>query len=271
MFAVKRGQALPVIAQRLSLAAWAKHANVMLLRVMLLYVVLLYVVLLYVVLLELLFAAPGKAADQSSKLIAKKPTDFELSEPDLNWVYWLNQQQKQHVQQYQAEAKAIIAGTVEPKSPSRGSCNKCSAKAQKVTPSLTEHYPSDRYPRLLIFVSFSMPMQVLKSLAQQAALLQGKLVFRGLVANSFVRTAQKLQELGSEALIDPTLFRAYAIRAVPVFVLQERSARFPGEAGIQHDRVAGNVSLACALAKMASQGEVARAATLLATLEARHG
>lgn len=233
-----------------------------------------------IVLLCMMFSSEAKASLQAEAGGQSEDlSSFELSLPDLEWIYQLNELQKKYVQEYQAEAQAIIESTRgEEQSPSRTrSCTKCSAKGQETKRSLAEdhypqgRYPRDRYPRLLIFVSFSMPIPTLKSLAQQAALVRGKLVFRGLVDNSFKRTAQKLEELGTEALIDPTLFRAYSIKIVPVFVLQERSPSFPGEEGIQHDRVTGNVTLHFALSKMVQQGETADPSSLLDTLENING
>src|SRR5262249_16418139 len=113
----------------------------------------------------------------------------------------------------------------------------------------------ERYPRLLIFVSFSMPMATLKQLSQQAEECGGKLVFRGLVKESFKETIPKLKELGSEVLIDPTLFRTYKIDKVPAFVLQKKSPTFPGEL-VPHDVLYGNVSLTYALKTFADKGEI---------------
>jgi len=92
----------------------------------------------------------------------------------------------------------------------------------------------DKYPDLLVFVSFSMPMETLKTLNQQAIQHGGKLVFRGLVNNSFKEMALKLRELSAEALIDPTLFEKYQITQVPAIVKG-------------HHKIVGNISLTYAL------------------------
>ena len=103
-----------------------------------------------------------------------------------------------------------------------------------------------KYPNLLIFVSFSIPMTTLQSLAHEAQKVGGKLVFRGLVEGDFKKTALKFQELKREVLIDPTLFRDHEITHVPVFIREK---------GLQVDRIEGNVSLAYALDQFASKGE----------------
>ena len=77
--------------------------------------------------------------------------------------------------------------------------------------------------RLLIFISFSMPMQSLKQWVSQANKKGAALVVRGLVNNSFKETALKVIELleGTDGRIqiDPNLFKKYNIQQVPAMVL----------------------------------------------------
>lgn len=92
----------------------------------------------------------------------------------------------------------------------------------------------NKYPDLLIFVSFSMPVETIKSLALQAKNQGGKIVFRGLLNGSFKEMGAKLQELGVEALIDPTLFQKHKVTQVPTFIQGD-------------DRLVGHVSLSYVL------------------------
>ncbi len=71
---------------------------------------------------------------------------------------------------------------------------------------------------LLIFVSFSMPESSLKSLSREAQKQGAVLVMRGLYRDSFVQTAQKLQQLGITVDIHPKLFETHHIVSVPTFV-----------------------------------------------------
>lgn len=125
---------------------------------------------------------------------------------------------------------------------------------------------AERYPQLLVFVSFSMPLATLKALATQVNRVGGAIVFRGLVDGSFKKTAEKFKELGQEgpllALIDPTLFTAYKIETVPTFVLRETSQE---EASLQktHDRLSGNVSLTYSFEQFSKKGDASRLARLL--------
>lgn len=98
-----------------------------------------------------------------------------------------------------------------------------------------------RYPDLLIFVSFSMSDELLKTLANQAKEKDGKIVFRGLLNGSFKEMGQKLRELGVEALIDPTLFQKHNVFQVPTFLLKD-------------DKLVGNVSLTYALKTFKGEG-----------------
>lgn len=112
-----------------------------------------------------------------------------------------------------------------------------------------------RYPQLLVFVSFSMPMPTLKALARDVNRVGGKLVLRGLVKGSFPETLIKLQKLQEEILIDPTLFEAYQVERVPTFVLREKTTE-SAEEKITYDVLRGNVSLGFALEKFAENGDV---------------
>ncbi len=93
---------------------------------------------------------------------------------------------------------------------------------------------------LYIFVSFSLPKESLKALAIEAKKQNGVLVIRGLIDNSFVKTAQFLQGIGEGVILDPTLFRKYKIQAVPTFVQESKAGTL---------QIAGNITLAYALEK----------------------
>lgn len=117
-----------------------------------------------------------------------------------------------------------------------------------------------RYPQLLVFVSFSIPMPTLKALARDVNRVGGKLVLRGLVKGtfsegSFPETLIKLQELQEEILIDPTLFEAYQVERVPTFVLREKTTE-SAEEKMTYDVLSGNVSLGFALEQFAEKGDV---------------
>lgn len=79
-------------------------------------------------------------------------------------------------------------------------------------------------PALFVLVSFSMPPPSLERLAHQAALAGGSLVLRGVVDDSLAKTAEMARAIaarhaGVQILIDPTLFRRFAVKQVPTFVL----------------------------------------------------
>jgi conjugal transfer pilus assembly protein TrbC len=83
-------------------------------------------------------------------------------------------------------------------------------------------------PRLLVFVSFSMPEATLARLADQAAAARASLVLRGLADGSLRQTVARVQRLmGSREIgfqIDPLAFDRFGITSVPSFVLLRRGA-----------------------------------------------
>jgi type-F conjugative transfer system pilin assembly protein TrbC len=95
--------------------------------------------------------------------------------------------------------------------------------------------------QILIFVSFSMPEASLKSLAQETARDQRNpcrpvLVMRGLYQDGFLKTAEKLKDLGVSVDINPELFETHQVTTVPTFIFVKD--------GLPLHRLKGNVTLA---------------------------
>jgi conjugal transfer pilus assembly protein TrbC len=110
-------------------------------------------------------------------------------------------------------------------------------------------------PRLIAFASTSMPKTALHGLIADVSRAGGVVVFRGFPGGSAAGFTQVLGELArdSDALanvgIDPRLFRAFKIEAVPTFVVAtsdfELCDGFDCTSQVPpHDRMAGNVSAA---------------------------
>jgi conjugal transfer pilus assembly protein TrbC len=112
---------------------------------------------------------------------------------------------------------------------------------------VTKSISTERTPKLLIFVSFTMSGEILKNLFREAQKNEGDLVLRGLYKNSFKATALKLQKLRIEALIDPTLFEKFQVKSVPTFVLRENSSE-------EFKSLSGNVTFNYVLQKFKKEG-----------------
>lgn len=101
-------------------------------------------------------------------------------------------------------------------------------------------------PNLYVFMSFSLPDELLISLSKELEKTGGIFVVRGLPYNSFKEFARKLYGLRKKGLnapvqINPKLFKKYDIQNVPAFVAIDEDS---------FDKISGNVSLAFALKKM---------------------
>ena len=94
----------------------------------------------------------------------------------------------------------------------------CSSKTVQF-PKKEDVLLSEKKDQLLVFVSFSMPEVSLKSLAKDAEKYNAVLVMRGLYEDSFVKTANKLKDLGIGVDINPELFETHKVTAVPTFVV----------------------------------------------------
>jgi conjugal transfer pilus assembly protein TrbC len=117
---------------------------------------------------------------------------------------------------------------------------------------------SGEAPQFIVFASFSMPEASLKQLVRDTASAGGVVVFRGFPNNSakeFVARIGKVVERDQFANIgiDPRLFRAFDVQAVPTYVAV--SSDFDLCAGFNcttklppFDRMTGNVTVNYALA-----------------------
>lgn len=109
-------------------------------------------------------------------------------------------------------------------------------------------------PILLVFVSSSLPVASLKALFSQAQLMGGRLIFQGLIENSFAKTKAFFEKYQINAEIDPQLFNDYQVQHVPTFVLKE---------GQQADKVEGNISVLEALTLIRQKGDLKKTASLI--------
>lgn len=119
--------------------------------------------------------------------------------------------------------------------------------------------PGTDEPRLIVFISLSMPEAALSRLVDQAARARAQLLLRGLSEGSLPRTAARIQQLiGTRPVavqIDPRAFDRYAIQRVPAFVLARAGETDTACSGEQcarsdeHVMAAGDVSLDYALAR----------------------
>lgn len=113
---------------------------------------------------------------------------------------------------------------------------------------------------IIIFVSFSMPKESLKSWMQEAEKIHAPIVIRGLVDNSFKATIKKMAELAIDNQggfqIDPTLFKKFQINQVPAVVVTNKSNCLPTQTCREdYDVIYGNVHLDYALEKIADQND----------------
>jgi conjugal transfer pilus assembly protein TrbC len=125
--------------------------------------------------------------------------------------------------------------------------------------------PKNTEPKILVFVSFSMPKASLRALACEAAKHNAVLVIRGLKDDSFKTTqqafldlvgeGQKLDQANAQKIakgyeeasmqgfeVNPELFKTYKITKVPTFVLVKNTQEI--------SRLSGNVSLEYAAKKL---------------------
>lgn len=115
--------------------------------------------------------------------------------------------------------------------------------------------------QMIIFVSSSMPKESLKSLFLEAQKVGVRLVFRGLIRNSFKETQNYFRDLQINADVDPMVFEEYAITTVPSFLVQDKTSG-------KKDVLKGHISLREALIKFKDRGDLKEISTdLLSKLD----
>lgn len=165
------------------------------------------------------------------------PVPLYASSVDQAWAKSLQDKSAQTIEAYLSQAKRIV-----------GQNRRCLLQNSRLSSQTkSQENTSSKKKSLFIFVSFSMPLETLQALADEARSHGGHLVFRGLTDGSFQKTAQKFQLLKRQVLLDPTLFRDHDVKTVPTFLQCQGK--------ICH-RLSGNVTLAYALKQFGSyQGE----------------
>ena len=120
-------------------------------------------------------------------------------------------------------------------------------------------------PRFIAFASTSMPAPALKAMLHDVPRAGGVVVFRGLPGGSVAGLTRALREVlaPGEQLdgigIDPRLFRAFGVEAVPAYVVTasdfDLCDGFDCSTAVPpHDRISGNVTARYALDTFAGAG-----------------
>ncbi len=112
-----------------------------------------------------------------------------------------------------------------------------------------EEKPDNR--NLVVFMSFSLPMESWKAYSAEVEKTGGTLVLRGIPDNSFSAFAAKVQELRKEGVkadidIDPVLFEEFGVESVPVLLVRD---------GDNIDRADGHFGLQPFLEESAATGD----------------
>lgn len=123
--------------------------------------------------------------------------------------------------------------------------------------------------RLLVFISSSMPENMLKQYALDARRFGGVLVLRGFIEGDLTKTISFIKSLnkgGVEAIISPHGFRQMDVRHVPTIAVISASTECylsDCERTPLYDKISGSVTLKYALEEISNSGENSREEALL--------
>lgn len=115
--------------------------------------------------------------------------------------------------------------------------------------------------QIMVFVSFSMPIDSIKKAIQDVKKVDGVVVLRGFVNNNYMDTAKEIQKLGEQVgniQVHPDAFKKYQVTSVPTVVLVEAQHEKIGDDGCalpdSYLSISGDVPLSYALEQFAKQG-----------------
>ena len=127
-----------------------------------------------------------------------------------------------------------------------------------------QNQPQGEAPELMVFVSTSLPKAALARLGEQANATGAVIVLRGLLGRLNDKEAmqktmvalQPIAKTGAMIHIDPASFKRYDVKAVPAFVLADKTSKESCEnddASAQAIALVGDVTLEYVLEKWADR------------------
>jgi type-F conjugative transfer system pilin assembly protein TrbC len=132
--------------------------------------------------------------------------------------------------------------------------NQSSAKAGEIARGILNNefaVANKRRDKIYVFISFSMPDNMIKDYVSEAGDLKEKnnidiiFVLRGFYKNSFKETSHKIGQLSGNknigVIIDPNLYKKYGVEQVPTIAKENNDDEF--------DKIIGSISIRYALEK----------------------
>lgn len=116
--------------------------------------------------------------------------------------------------------------------------------------------------RVYVLVSLSMPQAALKQLVDDAHRSMAVPVMRGFDPGKYGEFSKRLQEAGlaeGGVIIDPNVFKAFGVEAVPTFIASSQGVVPCRDLGCTpvaptHDKLSGNITMQAALEILAKEG-----------------
>ncbi|MED7793166.1 type-F conjugative transfer system pilin assembly protein TrbC [Klebsiella aerogenes] len=161
---------------------------------------------------------------------------------------FLNEQLQVDRQRHQALAGKLFAPTPQTSPQYRSFTDQLKAQQQA---RLTQKQKEQ--PRIMMFVSFSLPEAELKQRVADAAHYGIPVIIRGMVNGNMRQTATAVGRLVQETKtggveIEPTLFRQFSVTVVPQLIVTCEG---------HIDRLSGDLALPVALKKVTAEGDCA--------------
>ncbi len=175
--------------------------------------------------------------------------NFSGQEPEENIEEFL----QRLPQASEKEARDFIESTQAIASTQPNEEKKCPCSSQVLEIATSQNFSEHK---LLLFTSFSVPVESWKEHSRFLERAGGVFVLRGLPENSFTDLSQKILELRkagiqAEIILDPPSFEKYGVEAVPSLVVDN---------GKLYDKASGNSKIPAVLSLFSDSGDAKDAA-----------
>ncbi len=211
----------------------------------------------FVVLLALLVSAkqPAWAQENLANVVDNINDQLKVTTSEYqSIVKQVNEKSKEYSRDNEVIVKLIEQTTIEQNKTKPNMLEQMLQDYKNIKQSSCEANNLENQEGLWIFVSFSMPKNLLAKYDKVARHIGAKLVIRGLKNNSFKETIDFIKEIGPQGAsiaIHPQAFKEFKVESVPSFVINSANV---------YDKLTGNISLGYVLDKFADQGELSKQA-----------
>lgn len=139
---------------------------------------------------------------------------------------------------------------------------KANQKIKELYPDLSNNnkiLPDNKNNGLIIFLSSSLPDNIMQQYQVEIKKYSAKAVFRGMIDNSMAKTVAYINDIKNRQVgisIDPKLFAKFNITKAPTLILYDVNSCKNNQCTPLHDKITGTVPIKYFLEKISQEGDL---------------